>query len=165
MDNEYPAHYVCPITMDLMTEPILASDGNVYDKKAIFDWYDLNQTSPLTRETLDPNFVLLEDLQEEIHSFMKKHNIKVFDYRTNRDPTLRKINCSRCDNNVVIHLDQTINECNMCNVRYLVIGCNSCKEKHIVRYKKKGIFKCINCNHINNFNVNTTRSDNNCTIQ
>ena len=30
---------------------------------------------------------------------------------------------------------------------------------------KKGIFKCISCTHINNFNLDTTRSDNNCTIQ
>ena len=37
MDVDYPEHYICPITLDLMIEPVKASDNNIYDKAAIID--------------------------------------------------------------------------------------------------------------------------------
>lgn len=41
----------CPITQEIMTEPMLCSvDGKTYDKKAIERWLRDNKTSPFTRE-------------------------------------------------------------------------------------------------------------------
>ena len=45
MEDNYPEKYTCPILMDLMIEPVLASDGIPYDKVAIIDWYNKNKTS------------------------------------------------------------------------------------------------------------------------
>jgi len=41
---------VCPITMAKPAEPVLLSDGHVYERRAIDAWLAKHQTSPLTRE-------------------------------------------------------------------------------------------------------------------
>lgn len=38
---------LCPITRTLMVEPVVASDGNTYERSAILKWIKLRQTSPL----------------------------------------------------------------------------------------------------------------------
>jgi hypothetical protein len=40
----------CPITMARPVEPVLLSDGHVYERRAIDAWLSQHQTSPLTRE-------------------------------------------------------------------------------------------------------------------
>ena len=52
IDYDIPEEYLCPITFELMLEPVKASDGYIYEKKAILDWYRQNKTSPFTREEL-----------------------------------------------------------------------------------------------------------------
>jgi Mg-chelatase subunit ChlD len=58
-----PAEFLCPISMDFMTEPVMGSDGHTYELSAIREWLTKNSVSPLTRKpmTLDdvhPNFAL-----------------------------------------------------------------------------------------------------------
>lgn len=43
-----PAEFFCPITMAIMTTPVVAADGNTYDKKAIQRWMLTKRTSPVT---------------------------------------------------------------------------------------------------------------------
>ena len=43
----------CPITHEILTEPVIASDGFTYEKYAIEEWLKKNNTSPLTREPLN----------------------------------------------------------------------------------------------------------------
>ena len=39
----------CPISMELMQHPVMAADGNTYDRSSIEDWFSLGKkTSPLT---------------------------------------------------------------------------------------------------------------------
>lgn len=49
---------VCPITMEVMTQPVLASDGNAYERSAILRWLSEHHTSPLTGERMDPRFLV-----------------------------------------------------------------------------------------------------------
>lgn len=44
-----PSEFMCPITMVIMKEPVLASDGYTYEKEAIQQWLQSNTISPLTR--------------------------------------------------------------------------------------------------------------------
>lgn len=48
------AHYLCPITNEIMEEPVLAADGHTYEKEAIQDWLVRHHTSPVTNAHL-PN--------------------------------------------------------------------------------------------------------------
>ena len=45
--------FLCPITYDLLREPVVASDGHTYEKMAIEKWLKSeNPTSPLSGERL-----------------------------------------------------------------------------------------------------------------
>ena len=44
---------MCPISHELMVDPVIAADGNTYERKEIEEWLETHDTSPLTRQRLD----------------------------------------------------------------------------------------------------------------
>ena len=44
---------VCPITAEIMTDPVCTSDGFTYERAAITEWLRTKDTSPLTGATLE----------------------------------------------------------------------------------------------------------------
>lgn len=74
--------FMCPITYSLMRDPVVASDGNTYEKGAIEKWLKTNHTSPRTGEPMDtlliPNLNmkrLIQDIMVEVsdafyHTFL-----------------------------------------------------------------------------------------------
>ncbi len=62
-DGQIPADYMCPIAQELMEDPVVASDGNTYERAAITAWFQLHLTSPITNLPLEtkmlfPNLAL-----------------------------------------------------------------------------------------------------------
>jgi Mg-chelatase subunit ChlD len=58
-----PNEFMCPISMDLMTDPVMAPDGHTYERSAITEWLSTHNTSPITRvhmtvAELQTNFAL-----------------------------------------------------------------------------------------------------------
>jgi ankyrin repeat protein len=51
--TEPPDEFVCPITQELMGDPVLASDGHAYERSAIERWFETRLTSPKTGNTLE----------------------------------------------------------------------------------------------------------------
>ena len=47
-----PSEFVCPITLAIMRDPVLAPDGKSYERTAITQWLSLNPLSPLTRQPM-----------------------------------------------------------------------------------------------------------------
>ena len=47
------AEFLCPITYDLLTDPVIAADGNTYERTAIEKWLSKTQSSPLNGEALE----------------------------------------------------------------------------------------------------------------
>lgn len=48
-DDDYlPPEWFCPITTDVMHDPVLLSDGHTYERRAIEDWLRESNTSPMT---------------------------------------------------------------------------------------------------------------------
>ena len=74
MASATPDEYLCPITLSIMTDPVIGSDGRTYERSAITQWLRSNPHSPLTREpmtlsVLKPNYALksaIERYQKEI---------------------------------------------------------------------------------------------------
>ncbi len=68
--------YICPITQQIFLEPVVASDGNTYEKIAILEWYKINKNSPITREILEekfyPNYFVVSKIKnlEEKYPFL-----------------------------------------------------------------------------------------------
>jgi hypothetical protein len=61
--SSIPNEFMCPISMDLMTDPVIGSDGHTYERTAITEWLAKQNISPLTRQTMTladihPNFAL-----------------------------------------------------------------------------------------------------------
>merc|ERR1712107_722260 len=54
------SHCVCPITHQLMNDPVMAADGHTYERGAIERWFTAHRTSPstnlpLSRQEVIPN--------------------------------------------------------------------------------------------------------------
>ena len=66
--------YQCPISFELMTDPVIAEDGHSYERSAIEDWFGRGSlTSPKTGEPIGTNLFpnhnlrkLIEEYQEAI---------------------------------------------------------------------------------------------------
>lgn len=41
--------YWCPITGEVMDDPVIAADGYTYERSAIEDWLSRSKESPITR--------------------------------------------------------------------------------------------------------------------
>ena len=53
-----PSIYICPITQEVMHDPVFASDGFTYERSAIEGWLVSHSTSPLTNNQLPSNAVI-----------------------------------------------------------------------------------------------------------
>jgi hypothetical protein len=58
-----PDDYICPITAEIMTDPVSTLDGFTYERAAITEWLRTKDTSPTTGATLEskaliPNYSL-----------------------------------------------------------------------------------------------------------
>ena len=47
-----PNEYQCPITTDIMQDPVIAGDNHTYEREAIQEWLTRKNTSPITNKTL-----------------------------------------------------------------------------------------------------------------
>jgi hypothetical protein len=60
-----PKVYFCPITHEIMTDPVLGTDGITYERIAITQWLEKEHVSPMTRQPmaisdLKPNLAIKE---------------------------------------------------------------------------------------------------------
>ena len=64
---ETPLDYRCPLTIETMCDPVVASDGHTYERTAIQKILDTNCISPMTREILLPHVFPNVALRNRIH--------------------------------------------------------------------------------------------------
>lgn len=68
-----PQGFVCPLTMDIMYEPVIDYEGNTYEREAILEWLLENKTSPISRQPLTMKLLLPNiSLRDTIHEYMGK---------------------------------------------------------------------------------------------
>ena len=51
--SEVPDDFICPITAEIMTDPVSTSDGFTYERAAITEWLRTKDTSPKTGAKLE----------------------------------------------------------------------------------------------------------------
>ena len=64
-----PADFICPITTEVMSDPVMAADGHAYERTAIERWLATKSTSPMTGEELEltrlfPSHILRRQIRE-----------------------------------------------------------------------------------------------------
>ena len=82
-----PDDFYCPITGDLMKDPVSEPDGHTYERDAIEKWIMDKGTSPMTRKNigtsdLKPNLTLkksIESIKDKLSSEQLKINSKIVD--------------------------------------------------------------------------------------
>ncbi|XP_066164250.1 U-box domain-containing protein 57 isoform X1 [Oryza sativa Japonica Group] len=73
-DSSVPAAFICPISMEIMKDPQVASDGFTYEAEAIRCWFDRGiSRSPMTNLAL-PNLNLVPNrvLRSFIHGYLQQ---------------------------------------------------------------------------------------------
>ena len=80
--EEIPNEFLCPITTEIMKDPVMLTDGHVYEKQAIQKWLANNDTSPMTKVKVDksmiiPCFVLRKLIQDFLENSSKTNVSKV----------------------------------------------------------------------------------------
>jgi len=58
-DEEPPDAYLCPITTDIMTDPVVAEDGKTYERSAITSWFKKSEVSPITGQRVSNRALLI----------------------------------------------------------------------------------------------------------
>jgi hypothetical protein len=58
----------CPITQDFMHDPVMATDGQTYERAAIEQWFQTHNTSPysgaiLSSKVLTPNWAIKQMME------------------------------------------------------------------------------------------------------
>ncbi|XP_030772852.1 WD repeat, SAM and U-box domain-containing protein 1 isoform X2 [Rhinopithecus roxellana] len=75
LSSGIPDEFICPITRELMKDPVIASDGYSYEKEAIENWISKKKrTSPMTNLVL-PSAVLIPNrtLKMAINRWLETH--------------------------------------------------------------------------------------------
>jgi Mg-chelatase subunit ChlD len=110
--DEFPNEWRCPITRELMIDPVIGPDGQTYERRAIEEWLKINTTSPVTRErmtstTLIPNIAL----RNTIEKYAPSDELQEINKRIN--DAINNINGNDSNNDIVIddksHLNDEIN--------------------------------------------------------
>ena len=68
-NKQLTENFICPITMEVMKDPVICSDAHTYERSAIEKWLSTNSCSPITRQiitnkSLIPNIVLRNIIEE-----------------------------------------------------------------------------------------------------
>jgi len=68
-NKKYYDNFICPITLAVMKDPVICSDGHTYERSAIETWLSTKSHSPITRSiipnnSLIPNIALRNIIQE-----------------------------------------------------------------------------------------------------
>jgi len=103
---------ICPITQDVMREPVIDKEGNTYEKSAILEWLKTNNNSPITRNVISaseliPNRALIQSTstsnnnsQDNISKCSKcNKTMKVSNYKGTKEPlcfNCRDWACKHC---------------------------------------------------------------------
>jgi len=72
IDDNVPEFLLCPLSRDVMEDPVRAPDGFVYERALITEWLERNRSSPLTRQHMDAqNLVKDVDVLMEAKRYKK----------------------------------------------------------------------------------------------
>ena len=56
--NEVSETFICPITQQIIEDPVIAADGHTYERKAIEGWLSHNKKSPVENDVLESTNIL-----------------------------------------------------------------------------------------------------------
>ncbi|KAL6249740.1 hypothetical protein RBB50_003595 [Rhinocladiella similis] len=80
-----PENYMCPISSAVFEDPVMTSDGFLYDRKAIERWFAIRRSSPMTGLPLtDTSVTPDEELRKQIQAWLKAKEVGQESQNTSR---------------------------------------------------------------------------------
>jgi hypothetical protein len=80
-----PHEFCCPMTMEVMSDPVVASDGHTYEKKALERIFSTSRISPLTREKLNTKIAIPNlNLKKRIRDYPDDLCDAIVDFKSRR---------------------------------------------------------------------------------
>ena len=70
------AEYVCPLTLELPVDPVVAKDGQIYERSHILAWLSRNATSPVTREPMGTELTPVPIIRNSIEKLVSSGAIE-----------------------------------------------------------------------------------------
>jgi hypothetical protein len=71
VDQSVPSGFICPLTLEIMFDPVLDAQGNTFERSALFQWLKHSPTSPVSRQPLNERMVTTNNaLRDTIHELM-----------------------------------------------------------------------------------------------
>ena len=89
--SEIPDRFVCPLTLELMKQPLYSKYGHSFERKAILQWLSTNDTCPVTRKPLSPSLLIPNNQLKSQIANWSANNI----YTTQSDPTPTAFNVTQ----------------------------------------------------------------------
>jgi Mg-chelatase subunit ChlD len=104
------SNFYCPITDEIMIDPVIDYEGNSYERTAIEEWLRSNGTSPITRSPLNisqlvPNRSLRKAIEDELLVTGGDEILKKAESKSNRpNQTLRESKTVESDRTISIEM-------------------------------------------------------------
>jgi Mg-chelatase subunit ChlD len=76
------AELVCPITLTLLLDPVIASDGCVYERAALAELVRMQGVSPITRAALTGQAIAASEHQAKVSKFMRTRAEELLGFAT-----------------------------------------------------------------------------------
>jgi len=67
----------CPITRQIMKEPVVASDGHIYEKEFIEEWLKVSKLSPITKQEIENKFYDVYIIKNKIAKYLDNNPDKI----------------------------------------------------------------------------------------
>lgn len=69
--KKVPSSFYCPLTMEVMADPVIDTEGNTFERKALLEWLSRYALSPISRQPLNSHLVVPNHaLRDTIHAVM-----------------------------------------------------------------------------------------------
>ena len=79
VDSDIPEEFICPLTLEIYSDPLMSRRGLNFERKAIIEWLDRgHETCPLTRDPLGyGRLVPNARLRLEVEEWKRKHGYEI----------------------------------------------------------------------------------------
>ena len=95
------AEHICPLTLGLLVDPVVAKDGQIYERSHILAWLSRNATSPVTREPMGTELTPVPRIRNSIEKLVSsgaiEGDIAEAWQKASAEKTLVKETCARAE--------------------------------------------------------------------
>lgn len=70
-----PSHFLCPISFEIMKNPVITKEGITYERDEIQKWLQKNETDPVTRQKIPNELIPNVLIRKLIYEFLEKKKL------------------------------------------------------------------------------------------